>query len=493
MPRGHDGTFRRRPKHPVVAVVRLKVSLQEAPAPMVSPSRAARQAVPPGLCLATLCLAVLLAQLDTAVVNLAIRPIGDHFGAGVAALQWVLDSYNLTYAVLLMTGGLLADLYGRRRSFMIGVGIFTAASLICALAPSVALLIAGRALAGLGAALMLPASLAIVRVVFTDPAERGRALGIWAACNGLALALGPTVGGILVDRLGWRSIFLVVVPLGLAALATAPAYIPESADPGGRSFDLTGQVLGAAALGLLAGGAIALHGAAQLALLLFAASLALFILFARAEARRGGAALVPPDLFAAPRFCGAVIATAGMTFGMYGVLFLLPFTWQATGRFDATGAGLALMPMALIFVLVSPFSGRVEAAAATRAVVAGGLGLIGLGLAVIGLGAGPGSLIAAEAGLCLAGLGMGLATGPLMGAAVGAVPAARSGTASALINVARMTGATIGVALLGALHVLAGEGAAGLRLAMLAGGAVQLACAALAFVLMAEDQSSTKA
>ncbi|MCZ0735838.1 MFS transporter [Phreatobacter sp. AB_2022a] len=458
---------------------------------MVAPSQAARPAVRPGLCLVTLCLAVLLAQLDTAVVNLATRPIGDHFGAGVAALQWVLDSYNLTYAVLLMTGGLLADLYGRRRGFMTGVGIFTAASLICALAPSVALLIAGRALAGLGAALMLPASLAIVRVVFTNPAERGRALGIWAACNGLALALGPTVGGLLVDRLGWRSIFLVVVPLGLAALAAAPAYIPESADPGGRSFDLTGQVLGAGALGLLAGGAIALHGASHLALLLFAASLALFILFAMAEARRGGAALVPADLFAAPRFCGAVIATAGMTFGMYGVLFLLPFTWQATGRFEATGAGLALMPMALIFVLVSPFSGRAEAAAGTRAVVAGGLGLISLGLGVIG--AGSGCLIAAEAGLGLTGLGMGLATGPLMGAAVGAVPAARSGTASALINVARMAGATIGVALLGALHVVAGEGAAGLRLAMVAGGAVQLACAALAFVLMAEDQSSTKA
>ena len=460
---------------------------------MVPTSPAGRQAVRPGFCLATLCLAVLLAQLDTAVVNLATRPIGDHFETGVAALQWVLDSYNLTYAVLLMTGGLVADLYGRRRCFMIGAAIFTLASLLCAMAPSVGLLIAGRTLAGLGAALMLPASLAIVRVVFTDAVERGRALGIWAACNGLALALGPTIGGLLVDRFGWRSIFLVVVPLGLLALVAAPVFIPESADPGGRSFDFKGQALGAAALGLLVAGAIALHDVPLLGLVAFAASLAGFGLFAAVERQGGSAALVPPDIFTVRRFRGAVIATSGMTFGMYGVLFLLPFTWQATGRFDATGAGLALMPMALVFVLVSPFSGHAAQAFGMRTAAAGGVAVIGAGLVVIARGAGLDSLALVEAGLGLAGLGMGLATGPLMGAAVGAVPAARSGTASALINVARMAGASIGVALLGAVHALAGGGPRGLSLAMLAGGSVQIASAAFAFVAMGPDQPSTKA
>lgn len=160
-----------------------------------------------GVTLLTLCLAVLVAQVDTAVVNLATRAIGAYFHAGVGALQWVVDSYNLTYAVLLLTGGLLADLYGRRRIFMAGTAVFTLASLLCALAPSVSVLIAARALAGVGAALLLPASLAIVRVVWRDPVARGRALGIWAACNGVAMALGPTLGGVLIRHFGWRSIF----------------------------------------------------------------------------------------------------------------------------------------------------------------------------------------------------------------------------------------------------------------------------------------------
>src|SRR6185437_8655069 len=204
------------------------------------------------LTLLTLCLAVLVAQVDMAVVNLATRPIGDHFHAGVGALQWVLDGYNLVYAVLLLTGGLLADLYGRRRIFMAGVAIFVVASLACAVAPSIEVLIAGRAGAGLGAALMVPASLAIIRVAWHDETERGRALGVWAACNGLAMAIGPTVGGLLIHAFGWRSIFLVVIPVGAAAFVLAPRAIEESADPHGRNFDATAQALGAAALGGLA-------------------------------------------------------------------------------------------------------------------------------------------------------------------------------------------------------------------------------------------------
>src|SRR5215470_8939071 len=182
---------------------------------------------PRWLTLTALCLAVLIAQIDTSVVNLAVRPIGMYFHADIAALQWVVDAYNLVYAVLLLTGGLLADLYGRRRTFIAGAGIFTAASLLCALAPDISVLIGGRALAGLGAALLLPSSLAIIRVAWPDSIERGRALGIWASCNGLALAIGPSVGGLLIDNLGWRSIFILVVPLGAATLVLAAAVVAE--------------------------------------------------------------------------------------------------------------------------------------------------------------------------------------------------------------------------------------------------------------------------
>jgi EmrB/QacA subfamily drug resistance transporter len=436
------------------------------------------------LTLTALCLAVLVAQVDTAVVNLALHPIGEALSAGVDALQWVVDGYNLVYAALLLTGGLLADLHGRRRVFMAGAAIFTLASIACAMAPSVGLLIAGRVAAGVGAALLVPASLAIIRVAWPEPGARGRALGIWAACNGLALAIGPTLGGLLIRRFGWPAVFLAVVPLGLLALALAPMVIAESADPGDRRFDPAAQALGGLGLGGFAFAAIEMEGAPAIAALSFAAGVLALALFIHIERRAGQAALVPLDLFGIARFRGAVVATTGMTFGMYGVLFLLPLAWQGAGGLDAAGAGLALMPMALVFLAASPFSGTGARRLGVPAMTGGGVGVIACGLLTVAAAAGAASIVPAELGLALTGLGMGMATGPLMGEAVGAVAAARSGTASALINVARMVGATIGVAILGALFALAGGGVSGLRAAMIAGGAVQLACAMVAWRTM---------
>lgn len=260
------------------------------------------------LTLVTLCMAVLIAQVDTSVVNLAVHPIGVYFAADVATLQWVVDSYNLTYAALLLTGGLLADLFGRRLIFMTGAAVFTAASLLCALASGVSLLIGGRALAGLGAALLLPASLAIIRVVWPDRVERGRALGIWAACNGLALAIGPTLGGVLIGQFGWRSIFLVVVPFGLAALALAVPTMPESSDRQEHHFDAPGQILGAITLGGVALAAIEMHDAAITALIVLAITVLALLLFIKVETQRGAAALVPLALFSSRGFMGAVMA-----------------------------------------------------------------------------------------------------------------------------------------------------------------------------------------
>src|ERR1700751_2409484 len=168
-------------------------------APVVAPPVAQRR----DLILLTLCLGVLIAQVDTSVVNLALRPIGEGLGIGIAPLQWVVDGYNLTYALFLLTGGLLADLYGRRRIFIGGVLVFSAGCLICGLSANPATLSVGRVVAGLGAAMLQPASLAILRVVWTDIRERGHALGIWAGCNGLAFAIGPTIGGVLIRGFGW--------------------------------------------------------------------------------------------------------------------------------------------------------------------------------------------------------------------------------------------------------------------------------------------------
>jgi EmrB/QacA subfamily drug resistance transporter len=432
--------------------------------------------------LLTLCLAVLVAQLDTAVVNLGTHRIGGYFHASVGALQWVVDAYNLTYAVLLLTGGLLADLFGRRRTFIVGAAIFTVASLLCAFSPSIGMLIGARAIAGVGAALLIPASLAITRVIWRDARERGRALGIWAGCNGVALAIGPTLGGVLIERFGWRSIFLVVVPVSVAAVVLALRTLPESADPRGRSFDGRGQALGAVGLGAIAFAAIEAHTSVWPALIGCLVAVVCVGSFIFAEKRVGSAALVPLELFSSRRFTAASVATTAMTFGMYGVIFLLPLTWQSSRGLSATLAGIALIPMALVFVIVSPFSGKLTERFGVRFTTAGGVAIVGVGLLLIGATAGQASLLCAEIGLALTGVGMGLATGPLMGEAVGAVAAARSGTASALINVARMVGATVGVASLGAVYAVFKGGPEGLRFAMILGGAAQLSGATFAWV-----------
>ena len=433
------------------------------------------------LVLLTLCLGVLVAQVDTSVVNLAMHPIGAAFHVSVAALQWVLDGYNLTYAVLLLTGGLLADLYGRRRVFQAGAAVLAAASVACVLAPAAGVLIAARVVAGAGAALLLPASLAIVRVVWTDPAARGRALGVWASCNGLAFVIGPTLGGLLIEHFGWPSVFLLAVPFALAPLVLAGLVVPESAHPQGRHFDLPGQLLGAAALGCLVFAAIDGHQGGHA----WAASLGVSALavagFLTVERRAGAAALVPLDLFRNRSFCGAVVATATMTFGIYGMIFLLPLIWQASGLLGPGAAGVALMPCAVLFFLLAPRSGHLAQRVGVRVMSAGGTAVVGCGLLTLATTQAGQPLPVAEIGLALTGIGMGMNTGPLMSVAVEAVSAARSGTASAIINVARMTGATLGVAFLGAAFALLHGGAAGLRAAMLIGGVVQLGGALVAW------------
>lgn len=429
------------------------------------------------LALGTLCLAVLIAQVDTSVVNLAVQQIGEYFKSSVSTLQWVVDGYNLTYAALLLTGGLLADLYGRRRVFMGGAALFTVGSLVCALSPTIDILIGGRAIAGLGAALLMPASLAIIRVVWPDSRERSKVLGIWAATNGLALAIGPTLGGALIGAFGWRSIFLLVVPIGLLAIRLAPRCIRESAEPNGRHFDGGGQIFGAMALGSAAAAAIELHRNPHWADLCFFNALVALALFIRIERKKGSAALVDLAIFEIRQFRGAMAATGAMTFGMYGVLFLLPLMWQADGLLGPVGAGLALMPMALVFVLGSPLSGGLTIRFGARVTTCGGVALIGCGLVFLGLTAEAASVTVTALALSLTGLGMGLATGPLMAVAVGSVSAQRSGSAAALINVARMVGATLGIAILGTVFAWAGGGQHGLLMAMLLGGSIQLAVA----------------
>ena len=221
-----------------------------------APVRGAIARTHPRLVLLATSLGVLVAQIDTSVVNLALKSIAADLNAGVSAMQWVIDAYNLVYASLLLTGGTLGDLYGRRRMFVLGIALFAVGTLMCALAPDAATLIGGRIVSGAGAAFALPMSLVLLTIAYPDKTKRAHALGIWASCNGLAFIIGPTLGGWLVDAIGWRSIFYVTLPVCAAALALTYTALAESAEPQGRRLDLPGQALAIIGLGGLAFAAI---------------------------------------------------------------------------------------------------------------------------------------------------------------------------------------------------------------------------------------------
>ena len=445
------------------------------------------------LILLTMSLGVLIAQVDTSVVNLAIKQIGSSLHAGVSVLQWVVDAYNLVYASLLLTAGGLADIYGRRRVFILGIVLFTAGSLVCGLAPNAAVLVIGRGVAGLGAALEIPTSLAILTVAYPDTRERTRALGLWASCIGIAFVIGPTLGGILVDAAGWRSIFLLIVPICIVALALALTAVPELKDPKGRSLDVPGQVLAIAALGALSVGVI--EGphwgwASPYGILSFAIALVAAVLFFRLQARSDNG-LMPLSILKSKVFSASLGIAAAMTFGMYAMLFLTPLYLQVVRGASALVAGFELLPMSVAFVVVSQLSGRIANRFGPRLPMTAGMASMGTGLFMLAMIPLTDSFVLIEAALLVIGCGLGLNTAPVNAVAVANVPAARSGTASGLVNTARMVGATLGVAVLGAVFaVFAGSADAsghivsGLVPAYIGGGIGEMlgAIAAFAFI-----------
>jgi MFS transporter, DHA2 family, methylenomycin A resistance protein len=443
--------------------------------------------------LLTMSLGVLIAQIDTSVVNLAVKEIGTNLKAGVTEMQWVIDAYNLVYASLLLTAGTLADLYGRRRIFALGIALFTLGSLLCGLAPNAAVLVAGRAVAGLGAALEIPTSLAILAVAYPDTRERTRALGLWASCNGLAFVIGPTLGGVLVDSVGWRSIFLLIIPLCIVALALAVTAVPESKDPKGRRLDLPGQALAIAALGTLSLGVIEgpRWGWESIgSVLSFAISIAAVSLFLRRQAGSQGA-LVPLAMFKNRVFSASLGVAAAMTFGMYAMLFLTPLYLQAARGDSALTAGIELLPLSVTYVIVSQLAARIANEFGPRVPMTAGMAMMGIGLFMLALIPIDDSLLLIEAAMLVVGCGLGLNTAPLNAVAVANVSTARSGTASGLVNTARMVGATLGVAVLGAVFATASGGVganghivAGLVPAFIGGGIGEIAGAVAAFAFI---------
>ncbi len=449
----------------------------------------------------TMCLGVFLAQLDSTVVYLGVKRIGGELDASISQMQWVLDAYNLAYASFLLTGGTLGDLYGRTRIFIVGIALIVAGSLICAMAPNGAVLIAGRAVTGLGSALELPVSLAILSVAYPDANARGRAIGFWASCNGLAMAIGPSIGGFLVDSVGWRSIFFLSVPVGILGLVLAATRVPETKHPQGRHLDPVGQVLAVIALAALS--FVVIEGphwgfVSTGIIMPIAACVIAAIAFLRVE-RGSSTAMVPLDLFRNGVFNASLIIAGLMTFGMYSMMFLTPLYLQTVVHTSALVTGLALMPMSVVFMVVSQCSGWLMKRFGARAMMAAGMGGMGSGLLILLAVVSPqGHFVAVEAALIVIGIGLGLNTGPVNAVAVASVSVARSGTASGLLNTARMVGATLGIAVLGAIYAVhAGDDGvagmlSGLRLAFLVGAIGELSGAVIALIFTRADSMVRK-
>jgi EmrB/QacA subfamily drug resistance transporter len=460
-------------------------------------SNAAGRETRPGLVLVATSLGVLFAQIDTSVVNLALKSIAADLHAGIRAMQWVVDAYNLVYASLLLTGGTLGDLYGRRRVFVAGIALFIAGTLVCALAPTAAVLIVGRVVSGVGAALMVPMSLVLLTLAFPDRRARAHAMGVWASCNGLAFIIGPMLGGWLVDSIGWRSIFYLILPVCAAALTITYVAVRESSEPAGRRLDLPGQAL--AITGLVAFAFAAIEGShwgwtSPVILGTAAVAAAALALLVFVEGRTPGP-LMPLEVFSRPTFSASLAIAGLMTFGMYALLFIMPLYFQTVRGATPLVTGLELMPMPVAFFLVSQYVGHLNNRFGPRVVMTAGMlcmGVGALGLAAIGESTG---LVLIELALLVVGVGLGLNTAPVNGVAVAALPPARSGTASGLLNTTRMVGATLGVAILGALFAShAGPQAAssadflaGMRVALCGSGAAELAGALVAVAFIRND------
>ena len=414
--------------------------------------------------LAAVSLAALMAYLDNNVINVAIPTIQRSLHLSVSGLEWVVSSYLLTLAGLLLVGGRLADVYGRRRLFLVGMAVFTLSSLAAGLAGSEDVLIASRTIQGVGAALLMPTTLAIIMATFTNVRERSMAIGIWAAVGALALALGPVVGGLISQHLRWGWIFLINVPVGVITFAIAVFYVGESrAEAAVRQLDLPGLVTSALSLfaltyALIEGGvsgwtAPFILGAFAVAAVAAAAFLAI-------EARTANP-MVELAMFRRREFSGGTGTMMIWAFGILGIYFFTSLYLQETLGFSPTKAGLAFVPMALCVAVFAGLAPRVEARAGAHRTVAFGMLLMVVGLVLfarLGLHADYDSLLP---GFMLFGAGAGLMNVPLTNAVMHATPTARAGVASALLNASREVAGLLGITVIGA--VLSTRQAAALR------------------------------
>lgn len=433
--------------------------------------------------LAVACLGQFMVLLDSTIVGAALPDMQARLGTRLNGLQWIVDAYVLLVAMLLLSGGVFADRFGRKRVFLTGVVVFTAASVLCAVAPSVGWLITGRVVQGVGAAALSPASLALLAAAYPVPQERVKAIGLWAGFSGIGLAAGPVAGGILVDAFSWPAIFLVNVPIGAILLLAGLRVLGESRNPNAPAIDLPGTVLSILGVGLLTYGLI--EGGSRgwtspLILGSFAAAAVALAAFVTVEGR-GSKPMLPLRLFRQRLFTVSNTAMVVVGFALMGSAFFFSQFFVYVQHSSILRAGLQTLPTTLAMVIVSPFAGRFAARYGFRTVVTTGLTLAGLGLIALGLVHEHTAYGNVWWRLAIVGIGFGLTMSPLTGAAIASVSPQEGGLASGVSSTTRQIGAVLGVAVLGAIVRTRQSGGAsfetGLNTAFLTAGAITLTCA----------------
>ena len=404
------------------------------------------------LVLLTCCFALFMAMLDNTVVNVALPRLAKDLHAGISGLQWVVDGYVLAFASLMLTGGILGDRYGRKRTFLTGLGVFTFFSLMCGLSGTTSHLIAFRGLQGIGGALLMPGTLSILTVTF-PPHERAKAIGIWAGVSGLALSLGPTLGGYLVQHVGWASVFFINVPIGIVGFIVGLRIIRESRSEQARHLDVPGLLLGTGALFSLTYALIEVNqyswSSPSIVATLVAAGV-LFVAFLQYE-KRAREPMMPLQFFRIPAFSAGNSVAFSISLGMFGTFFFVSLYMQFIRGYGPFAAGLRFLPLTGMIVIAAPLAGRYASKFGSRWPMVLGPTLAGAGLLLlsrIGV-ATPFSHIFPI--FMMMGFGMGITMTPMTAAVMNAVGAQRAGLGSAMTNTSREVGGVFGIALLGTL------------------------------------------
>ena len=451
--------------------------------------------------LAAVSFGLFMIMLDNTVVNVALPAIQEDLGADLSQLQWIVTGYALTFAALMLIGGKLADAYGRRLIFVIGIVVFTGASLWCGLADSGEMLIAARVVQGAGAALMNPATLSIIAATF-PPRQRGMAIGIWAGVSALALAIGPLVGGLLTEHLSWHWIFFVNVPVGAVAIVASYLLITESRDETHESLDLPGLVTSALGLFALTYGLIEANEYGWTSARIvgsFVVAVVALTSFVVIERRRRSP-MLDLSLFRSGTYTGANVAMLLVALAMFGVFFFVSLYMQNVLGYSAVQAGAAFLPMTILIILVAPIAGKLSDKHGSRWLMTGGMVLLGIQLLYLSQLGPDADFWNLLPGFVVGGLGMALAMTPTAAAATRAVPVHKSGVGSAVLNAMRQVGGSIGVALMGAIvaHEAAGKPGiegfmAGFERALFVAALIAFVGSIVAFALVRQEPTHEEA